>query len=436
MLGFVQNWLSPRPNPIGVDFGSTCLRLAQVQVMGNEYHLIAAASADVPREIGQDVNQRIAWFAGTVRQLLSQGGFRGRQAVLGLPSAWMHIQHLRLPRMDDEAIKKAIAWESQGKLPIDPAHALMRHLVAGDICIDQEPQSEVILMAAARERINQFLAAAGKGKLDVVGMNVEPKVIVDCFARIYRRATDAEATSCYVDIGASATRAVIAYKGRILFARSIPIGGDHFTQVVADEMETSPQDARMLRVKYANTGDALSPPRRVDDMGANHAGTGGVAERDSFALLNAATENGDAHHVGNQAVATDGRSESSRVRLAVTPLRIKLTEELELCRRYYESTFSSRPVDRLIFVGGESRQRELCQEIARSLGLAAQVGDPLVRMSRASRVAIASGIDRRQTQPGWTVAIGLSMGPAIQGKDEDEAENTDAAMAGSANDAA
>lgn len=30
MLGFVQNWLAPRANPIGVDFGSDCLRLAQV----------------------------------------------------------------------------------------------------------------------------------------------------------------------------------------------------------------------------------------------------------------------------------------------------------------------------------------------------------------------------------------------------------------------
>src|ERR1700722_13514327 len=29
MLGLVQNWFGPRCNPIGVDFGSDCLRLAQ-----------------------------------------------------------------------------------------------------------------------------------------------------------------------------------------------------------------------------------------------------------------------------------------------------------------------------------------------------------------------------------------------------------------------
>jgi hypothetical protein len=46
------------------------------------------------------------------------------------------------------------------------------------------------------------------------------------------------------------------------------------------------------------------------------------------------------------------------------------------------------------------------------MGLAAQLGDPLVRMSRVSDVGIESGIDRRQPQPAWAVAIGLSLGPA------------------------
>jgi len=34
-----------------------------------------------------------------------------------------------------------------------------------------------------------------------------------------------------------------------------------------------------------------------------------------------------------------------------------------------------------------------------------------VRMGRISEVGIESGIDRRQPQPGWATAIGLSLGP-------------------------
>ena len=43
--------------------------------------------------------------------------------------------------------------------------------------------------------------------------------------------------------------------------------------------------------------------------------------------------------------------------------------------------------------------------------MAAQVGDPLIHMGRTTKVTIESGLDRRQAQPGWAVAIGLSLGP-------------------------
>jgi hypothetical protein len=69
-------------------------------------------------------------------------------------------------------------------------------------------------------------------------------------------------------------------------------------------------------------------------------------------------------------------------------------------------------VTRLIFVGGEARQKVLCQQIARQMSLAAQVGDPMVRVGKNCEIPIESGIDRKQPQPGWAVAIGLSMGAA------------------------
>src|SRR4051812_4907374 len=127
MLSFVQNWLAPKANPIGVDFGSDCLRLAQVQLVGNEYRLVAAASADVPTHVRHDASARLAFFVETTRDLLAQGNFHSRQAILALPAAAMHIQHLRMAKMDESETKKAIPWEARGRIPIDPSQALLRH---------------------------------------------------------------------------------------------------------------------------------------------------------------------------------------------------------------------------------------------------------------------------------------------------------------------
>ena len=435
MLRFVQSWFATPANPIGVDFGSDCLRMAQVETAGGEVRLVAAASADVPQHVRSDANARIQFFAETTRDLLNHGSFRGRRAVLALPAASMYIQHLRLPKLDENETKKVLPFEAAGKIPVDPAAALMRHLVAGEVYQDQEPKNEVILMAAQRELVNQLLQAAARAKLDVVGMNVEPKAVVDCFGHVYRRKTDTETTSCFVDIGSASTRAIIARGSQILFARVIPVGGDTLTKAVADALKISFDDAKILRIKLAHQQPAASTvtvevPAPVEtpvpDGGEN-----------SFALLSAgmaasgsktATAVAAAPRVAAPAPARPQADEqSARIETACRPLLAKLVEELDLCRRYHESVFPNKPVQRLIFIGGEARHRAMCSAIARELGLAAQVGDPLVRMGRTTDVGVESGIDRRQPQPAWAVALGLSMGPV--NADEQAAQGNVAAEA-------
>lgn len=401
MLSFIQNWFGPKANPIGVDVGSDTLRMAQVRWVDKEPRLIAAASSAIPEHARQDFKARLGFMVDCVRDLLAQGGFQGRQAVLGLPASMMHIQHLRVPKMDESELKKSLAWEARGKLPIDPGRALLRHHVAGEVYADHEPRQEVILMAAQRSAVNDLLAGAARARLDVVGMNVEPKAVIDCFGHIYRRRTDAEATSAYIDIGAVGTRVTISRGNRMLFARMIPTGGDHFAKAVADELGIGPADARLLRVKLAGGAARLDEDQtKSEDV-----------EGDGMALLRAGM--GERRKdLASEGVAHARDEEARAVESACGPLLSRLIEELDLCRRYYEATFPAWPLDRMIFVGGEARQRMLCQQIARRMGLAAQVGDPLVRLGRTSDVGMDSGIDRRQPQPAWSVALGLSMGQA------------------------
>lgn len=434
MFGLAKKFFVPKANPIGVDFGSDGLRLAQVRYEGGDYRLIAAASADVPSHVRHDPAARLAFFVQTTRDLLAQGNFAGRQAVLSLPASMMFIQHLRMAKMDEESTLKALPWEAQGKLPIDPAAALMRHIVAGEVYADQEPKQEIILMAASREAVNQLLGAAGRAKLDVVGMNIEARAVVDCFGHTYRRKTDQEVTNCFVDIGCAATRVFVARGEQILLARAIPVGGDHLTRAVAESMGLRFEEAKMLRIKLATaqTSGVETPDKPATRVESS--------EENSFALLSAGMRAGEAgegrmrwaedgaDRQGNRAggpasaevepmedpmdrAMADVLGQAPAVEAACAELTGKLVEELDLCRRYYEATFVSQAVDRLIFVGGEARQRGMCQRIARELGLAAQVGDPMIRMGRTSEVGIESGIDRRQAQPAWAVAIGLSLGP-------------------------
>ena len=152
-------------------------------------------------------------------------------------------------------------------------------------------------------------------------------------------------------------------------------------------------------------GAALAAARGGGETRKQPAPAGGGAARPNRGEGNAAS-----------VAANDTQQQVLRIEQACREPLNKLIHELEGCRRYYEATFTNKPVDRLVFVGGEAKHRNLCQHIAREMGLAAQVGDPMVRLSKVADIPPDAGIDPTQPQPNWAVALGLSMGPADEGK--------------------
>ncbi len=87
-----------------------------------------------------------------------------------------------------------------------------------------------------------------------------------------------------------------------------------------------------------------------------------------------------------------------------------LEEELSMCVRYHQSIFRDRKIDRVVFTGGEARDIGLCQHIARTLRLPAQLGDPLTRLEYKKSLR-TPGLALGQAQPGWAVVCGLSTAP-------------------------
>ncbi|MBC7835562.1 MAG: hypothetical protein H7Y88_10760, partial [Phycisphaerales bacterium] len=87
-----------------------------------------------------------------------------------------------------------------------------------------------------------------------------------------------------------------------------------------------------------------------------------------------------------------------------------LTDDIAMCLRYHDSLFPGRKINRAIFVGGEARHRGLCQHVARTLRLPAQVADPLSRLARTGGER-CTNVDMKLPQPGWAVPYGLCISP-------------------------
>lgn len=199
----------------------------------------------------------------------------------------------------------------------------------------------------------------------------------------------------YVDLGAGSTKVVIAHGGRIVFARRVDLGGRHLDEVVAKQSGAALAEGRRRRLAMTQ----LTGSTPMEGSSGSGAGSGA-----GMALLSAALRKEGVGGGGGGAAVAD------RTTTLEEPLEI-LTDDLSACLRYHRSTFPDQPVEKIVFLGGESRHTALCQHVARALGLAAQVADPMSRIERTGAEP-SVGVDLDGPQPGWALPIGLCLSPA------------------------
>ncbi len=352
--------LTTKVLPIGIDLGTSAVKLVQLRNFQGNLELLGAGRIDLPDACQDDPDKRMDFLGEQLGPLIGRNGFSGRQCILSLPAALTFVQHVKTARISAGEVSQALRWELEGKLPFAAEGAVIRHVIAGETYNEREANQEVIVLAVSREVVDAHLAMVRKARLEVVGLNVEPCAILECFARLFRRADDAKKAVLFMDVGQASTQVVIAHGPRLVFAKNLHFGARQLDEAVAAALSIPTDKARTLRSKLAEETET-SP----DAEGVNQA--------------------------------TRGPLESAVV-------------EITKCLRYYESVFPTTPIERAIFLGGQAMDRRLCQTIAQQLNLPAQIGDPLVRIGRSGNAATEALLESGKAQPAWAVAVGLSLG--------------------------
>jgi len=384
-------------SPIAVDFGTDSVKLLQVE-LADEPRLVAAAAKALPHEVRNDAEQRRKFLVDTINDLYREAGFKGKRAIASIPTPLSFVQHVRVPKVDDDLLEEAVRDALAERLPVDPSQLVMRCIDIGQVPADGTTKQEVICMAAARQAVMHHIELLKRARLDVVGMHSEPVAIVEAFSHLYRRAGDEQKTTFFVDIGSLTTKAVIAHGKQLAFAKTIQVGSEHFDRQYARELQIELQEARVRRRRMAGMSlPAEQPAARRATQPAPSGRGGGVATAGGGASRSIASDAGQPHH---ESLAVGGEMLDC------------LIDELQLCMGYHGSVFRGRPVEKLVFIGGESKQTAMCQRVARTLKLPAQLGDPMARIGRAKTAKPPINVDFRQAQPAWAVPLGLCKLPS------------------------
>jgi len=359
-----------RFSPILLDLGTDGVKMLQMKRVGSTARVSAGGQWRFPPAAGGDPQQRRELAVQAVREMLQAGGFHGRKVTSALSSTELHIKNVRLPHMPAPQLEQAILWEAKERFPFDVEPDRIRHLHAGQVRQGAELRDEIIILAVPAETMEQHLELLGQMGLQPAHVDPESIALFRGFERFLKRSSDEDAVTVLVDLGRGATRVVVARGRRVVFIKSIDIGGQKLIQAVAKQLGISEQEAGELRVRIMRES------------------AGGAGEADP------AGESGD-----------DSANVAWTVHDALRGDVAALAKEIALCLRYCSVTFRGFRPDRVTLTGGEAYDpavRDLLQE---HLGIQCVVGQPLKGID-VSNVDFEN--DRRATLAEWAVCAGLA----------------------------
>lgn len=353
-----------RQLPIGLDIGTTTVRLLQLGGTERDLRAVDAAKFTIPVEAKADAGRRHGFIVEGIRRLIREHRFRGREVVMALAPGELAVRNIRMRQMGDEELAATVNWEAQGKFPFDTATAVIQHLRAGEVRQGEQTLDEVILFAAPRVEVDAQIRLAGEAGLELVSLDAEPCAVFRGFERFLRRREDEGVVTVLADIGAQTT--IVIARGRdVVFVKAIPIGGAVFNRAVGENLELAATEAEALRRRLGRRTDK---PQPADEDGSDNV----------------------------QRAVTD----------AIRPHIEDLANEIGLCLRYYGVTFRGPRAESIWFTGGESHNPAIPTLLGERLGVTPHAGDPFrgVRTDHLGPV-----LDRRAPLCEWTTAFGLSL---------------------------
>ena len=221
MLGFSK----ARPYSIGVDVGNDIVRLVQLAENGKGLKLVAGRSRNRPDDIEPGSSSWQRWAIQSIRFFTTSGDFSGKDVIAAIPPNNLFIDHIRIPKANDDKLDELAFAKIKPKLPFEP---VKEKLMLKCIRTDDE---NVLVMAAERKIIDRHLAIYEEANLHIKTIAVWPLALINCYTRFFgRRESDVNAIVMLICIEDDRTNVVICRHQHLLFARSISIGAKQFDE--------------------------------------------------------------------------------------------------------------------------------------------------------------------------------------------------------------
>lgn len=252
---------------VGLDIGSRSIKVVELTREGAGWALRSAGAVGYSGpsiEANLNDEKAVSELANVIRKLIKDARINGRDVAISLPETQVFTRLMQFPLLTDAEIASAVKWEAEEYIPIPIKDAVIEHQIVERLESASPPQVLVLLVAALRSLVENYVDVVSKAGLSVVGVETE-------LIAMARSVAPEGKTALLVDFGAHSTDIAITKNAQLYFSRSVPTAGDAFTRAVAQSLGVSIQQAEEYKRTYGlnegqlegKVGRALAPILKV-----------------------------------------------------------------------------------------------------------------------------------------------------------------------------
>lgn len=389
---------------IGLDIGSHAVKLVAMKPQRGDhrYELTHFGVAELPSEsIVEGAVVRPGDVAQAIRDLFSTNKIKGSRIATAVSGHAVIVRRVTMPRMDEDELRESIVWEAEEYIPFDVDDVNLDFAILDESDADNE--MDVVLVAAKRDRIDEFVAVIDEAGRSPVVVDVDAFALQNAFELSYPERQHEDIA--LLNMGASVINVAVLEEGRPVFWRDITLGVRQYLVALQRELMLDYFDAEdaLRRAGSAAIGDA-------DPMAADLGEWGQQEEDDEFSYDDGLddTYEQDLTIETTEDFGDDADdSGNPRVEEIVGEVSERLITEIKKTFDFYHAQSMRERFDAIFLAGGGAHVADLTQRLEQRLGTPVELLDPLRRVSIPTKSFDPEYV--HSIAPQAAVAVGLAM---------------------------
>jgi len=235
-----------KENLIGLDIGSHCIKMVRLKEKNGTIQLLNAGSVPTGSEsLSETKGNRQDRLAKIIQKLALHLKVKSKPIAMSISGYEVMIKKIELPMMTEEELEDRMHLELGQYIPYNIDEVEVDYQIL-DVAKDRPNFMEVLLVAAKKESINDYVDLAKLAGFDPIVIDVDFFALCNAYEATY--GLTGKENIALMDIGAGKAAMNVLHQGVPIFTRDIPIGGRQINEAIQESGGISAEEAERIKL--------------------------------------------------------------------------------------------------------------------------------------------------------------------------------------------